>query len=252
VPNPVDQVRRPLIIAHRGASAHAPENTLAAFKLALDLGADGVELDAKLTIDGKVVVIHDQTVDRTTGSHGVVREMTLGQLKSLDAGSFFDSGFAHEQIPTLEEVFASIGARTLVNVEITNYTSVGDALPDRICDLVIQYGLQDHIIFSSFHPFNLIRTRRRLPQVPVAILTQPGAAGRLMRGPLGRLAAPRFIHPYFSDVTGASLAQEHRRGRHVNAWTVDSPEEIRRLSRMGIDGIITDDPRLARKIVEEA
>lgn len=251
MPHLIDQIHGPLIIGHRGASAHAPENTLAAFQRALELGADGVELDAKLTLDGKVVVIHDQTVDRTTGAHGVVREMTLEQLKSLDAGSFFGAEFAREQIPTLEEVFASVGAHTLVNVEITNYTSVGDALPDRICDLVIQYGLQDHVIFSSFHPFNLIRTKRRLPQVPVAILTQPGAAGRLMRGPLGRLAAPRFIHPYFSDVTETSLMQEHRRGRRVNAWTVDSPEEIRRLSRMGIDGIITDDPRLARKILEE-
>ena len=251
MPHLIDQIPGTLIIAHRGASAHAPENTLAAFKMALDMGADGIELDAKLTTDGRVVVIHDQTVDRTTGAHGVVRQMSLAQLKALDAGSGFDLSYAHEPIPTLDEVFAAVGSRTLINVEITNYTSVLDALPDRICDLVIQYDLQEHIIFSSFHPLNLIRAKRRLPQVPVAILTQPGPAGRMLRGALGRLVAPRFIHPHYSDVTEAALAQEHQHGRRVNAWTVDRPEDIRRLVSMGIDGIITDDTRLARQVMEE-
>ncbi|HEX9018545.1 MAG TPA: glycerophosphodiester phosphodiesterase, partial [Anaerolineaceae bacterium] len=123
--------------------------------------------------------------------------------------------------------------------------------PDKICDLVKKLGLQEHIIFSSFHPLNLIRAKRSLPEVPVALLTEAGAAGRLLRGPLGRLAAPKFIHPYYTDVTEASLALEHRRGRRVNVWTVDQPEDIRRLLRIGIDGIITDDPRLARQIAEE-
>lgn len=251
MPNRIDQITGTAIISHRGASAHAPENTLAAFKLAVDQGADGVELDAKMTADGQIVVIHDQTVDRTTGAHGTVRAMTLAQLKSLDAGSFFAPAFKGEPIPTLEEVFLAIGSRTLINVEITNYTSVWDALPDKICDLVKKLGLQEHIIFSSFHPLNLIRAKRRLPEVPVALLTEAGAAGRLLRGPLGRLAAPKFIHPYYTDVTEASLALEHRRGRRVNVWTVDQPEDIRRLLRIGIDGIITDDPRLARQIAEE-
>jgi glycerophosphoryl diester phosphodiesterase len=251
MPHLIDQIARPAIIAHRGASAHAPENTLSAFKMALDHNADGVELDAKLTIDGKIVVIHDQTVDRTTGAHGIVREMTLAQLKALDAGSFFDSAFSGERIPTLEEVFVAVGSRALINVEITNYTSVWDALPDKIADLVIKYGLQDHIIFSSFHPLNLMRVKRRLPNVPAAILTDVGRRGWLLRGEVGRLITPRFIHPYYTDVNEAILNYEHRRGRRVNVWTVDNPEEIRRLFKMGIDGIITDDPRLARRVVEE-
>lgn len=251
MPNLIDQLSKPVIIGHRGASAHAPENTLAAFKLALEHGADGVELDAKLTIDGRIVVIHDQKVDRTTGAHGVVREMTLAQLKELDAGSFFDASFAHEPIPTLDEVFETVGSRTLINVEITNYTSVWDALPEKICDLVIHYGLQDHIIFSSFFWGNLARTRRRLPQVPVAILTQPREKGQVLRGWAGRIFSPRFIHPYYTDVTEASLAEFHRHGQRVNVWTVDGVEDLRRLTRIGIDGIITDDPRLARQIAEE-
>lgn len=247
----IDQLTRPAIIAHRGASAHAPENTLAAFRLALEHGADGVELDAKLTTDGQVVVIHDQTVDRTTGAHGVVREMSLAQLKALDAGSFFDSAFRRERIPTLSEVFVVVGSRMFINIEITNYTSVWDALPDKIADLVIKFGLQDRILFSSFHPLNLIRIRRRLPEVPVAILTAPGKAGRLLRGEPGRWVSPHYIHPYYEDVTEQSIEQAHHRNRRVNVWTVDAPQEMRRLFKIGIDGIITDDPRLARRIMEE-
>ena len=251
--NRIDLIAPPAIIAHRGASAHAPENTLAAFRLALEHGADGIELDAKLTADGQVVVIHDQTVERTTGEQGVVRELTLAQLKALDAGSFFDSTFAGEPIPTLAEVFDAISSRALINVEITNYTSVQDALPDKIADLVIRHRLQNSILFSSFHPFNLLRVKRRLPHVPVAILTQEGAGlvGRVLRGEPGRLFSPKFIHPYYTDVNEAVLAWEHRRGRRVNVWTVNEPDAIRRLFKMGIDGIITDDPRLARRILEE-
>lgn len=245
------QTLRPLIIGHRGASALAPENTLAAFRLALEHGADGIELDAKLSLDSQVVVIHDQTVDRTTIGKGKVKELTLAQLKQLDAGNFFDSQFAAEPIPTLEEVFDEFGGKILINVELTNYASPFDALPDLVADLVIRFELQDRVLFSSFHPLNLVRIRRRLPDTPCAILTQAGADGRWMRGFWGRLAAPKIVHPYFTDVTGDYLAHEHRLGRRVNVWTVNDPETMRRLFNLGIDGIITDDPRLAREVLEE-
>jgi glycerophosphoryl diester phosphodiesterase len=249
--NRVDLIAPPAIIAHRGASAHAPENTLAAFRLALEHGADGIELDAKLTVDGHVVVIHDQTVERTTGVPGVVREMTLAQLKTLDAGSFFDSAFAGEPIPTLTEVFDVVGSRTLINIEITNYTSVRDALPDKIADLVVRHHMENTVLFSSFHPWNLIRIRRRLPQTPVALLALPGMSGWLQRSEMGRWVAPKFLHPHYTDVSNTSLVWEHRRRRRVNAWTVNEPNDIRRLLKEGIDGIITDAPRLARRILEE-
>lgn len=251
MPHLIDRIPKPLIIAHRGASAHAPENTLAAFRLALEHGADGIELDAKLTADGQVVVIHDQTVDRTTGGHGVVRKMTLAQLKKLDAGSSRKDSSQAERIPTLAEVFETVGGRTLINVEITNYTSVTDALPDRIAELVIRYGLQDSIIFSSFHPLNLIRVRRRLPKVPAAILTLPGGAGSLLRGQLGSRFSPAFMHPYFSDVNDKLVERAHARNRRVNVWTVNDRDQMLRLFNLKIDGIITDDPRLARCVLEE-
>jgi glycerophosphoryl diester phosphodiesterase len=247
----LDQFTRPAVFAHRGASAFAPENTLAAFRLALAPGADGVELDAMLCGSGEIVVIHDDTVDRTSGERGLVRQMKLAQLKSLDAGSFFAPSFAGEPIPTLDEVFAEIGSRAVINVELKNYETPTDALPDKVVDLVIRHGLQDRIIFSSFHPFNLIRVRRRLPQTPAAILTLPGKPGRLLRGWLGRMLAPKYIHPYYSDVSAENMAREHRLGRRVNAWTVNEESEMMRLINIGIDGIITDNPSLARRVLEE-
>ncbi len=164
--NLLNQLKKPLIIAHRGASAFAPENTLAAFRLAVELGADGIELDAKLSADGEVMVIHDQTVDRTTGGHGAVRELSLAQLKQLDGGHFKDVQYTGEPIPTLDEVFTEVGPRTLINVELTNYVSPLDALPDLVADLVIHHGLQDHVFFSSFHPLNLISYSPSLTRRP--------------------------------------------------------------------------------------
>lgn len=251
MPNRIFTVARPVIFAHRGASAHAPENTLAAFRLAVEHRADAIELDAKLTADGKVVVIHDQTVDRTTGERGVVRKMTLAQLKALDAGSFFDSTFARERIPTLEEVFVAVGGHLLINVEITNYASISDALPDKIIDLITRYRMEDRIIVSSFHPLNLMRIHNQMPKIPVAILALPGKGGRLARGWLGRLFSPKFIHPHYQDISSSMVRAEHRRGRLINAWTVNESEDMRRLFKLEIDGIITDDPRLARRVLEE-
>lgn len=240
---------KPAIFAHRGASAYAPENTLSAFELALRQGADGIELDAKLSADGQVVVIHDQTVDRTTGAHGRVDQLSLAQLKALDAGSSFSPQFQGERIPTLEEVFATLGKRLLINVELTNYRSATDALVPKVAELVRRHGLQDWVLFSSFHPLNLLRARRLLPSVPAGFLLLPGKAAALIYKVLGRWLSPKFVHPYFADVDPAYLAAQRRLGRGVNVWTVNQAEDMRRLFDLGVDGIFTDDPPLAQKVL---
>src|SRR4030042_5766395 len=117
---------RPTIFAHRGSSVHAPENTLAAFKLAIDQHADGIELDTKLSADGQVVVMHDDTVDRTTNGTGRIKSLTLHELKRLDAGSKFDPSFHAERIPTLAEVFETVGGKIFINVALATYTSPTD------------------------------------------------------------------------------------------------------------------------------
>lgn len=241
--------QHPLIIAHRGASRYAPENTLAAFRLAAEQGADAVELDAKLSADGEVVVIHDPTTDRTTGFRGEVRQLSLRQLKSLDAGSFFSAHFRGEPIPTLAEVFEAVGERVLINVELTNYTSPGDALVEKVVALVKNFHLEERVLFSSFHPLNLFRAQRLLPRVPTAILALPGRAGWWARAGWMRRVSPRFVHPYYTDVTPDYIARQHTRSRKVNVWTVNAGEDMARLVKDGVDGLITDDPPAACQVL---
>jgi len=242
----------PLIIGHRGASTDAPENTLAAFRQALEQGADGVELDAKLTADGQVIVIHDPTVERTTNGKGKIKELPLAALQELDAGSWKDMRFKGEKLPTLDEVFEAVGHQMLVNVELTNYADPGDALLEKVADLVKRHGVEKNIIFSSFLPNNISRIRKLLPEIPAGLLALEGNSGMLFRSFIGRWYSPQMIHPYYTDANGDYIAREHRRGRRVNVWTVDEPDDIRRLIADGVDGIITDDPKLALQIKADA
>src|SRR5512139_1882961 len=137
----LESLSQPIIFAHRGASVYAPENTIAAFKLAIAQQADAVELDVKLSADGQVIVIHDSTVDRTTNGHGKVQDMTLAELKALDAGSFFSSQYAGEKIPALEEVFEAMGKRTFINIELKNHRSHGEDLVETVCMLVKKHQM---------------------------------------------------------------------------------------------------------------
>jgi len=239
----------PLIFAHRGASKYAPENTISAFRLAVDMGADGIELDTKVSSDGVVVVMHDQTVDRTTDGTGSIANLTADALHRLDAGSRFSKEFQGEPVPTLNEVFAAVGKVLFINVELTNYASPLDALPVKVARLIQEHDLMDRVIISSFHPFNLIRFRRLLPTIPLGFLAQPGKPGAWTRSWIGSLFPQDALHPYFSDVDHKLVEHNHRHGKKVNVWTVDSQEEICRLLALKVDGIITDDPPLAKKLL---
>ena len=229
----------PKIIAHRGASAHAPENTIAAFQLALEQGADGIELDVMLSKDGHLVVIHDNTVDRTTDGKGAVRDMTLEELKSLDAGG-------GQRIPTLEEVLELFGGRFIINIELSNYVSIFNKLPIEAAKMVKNHQLGKSVIMSSFNPFNLPRFHAILPEVDLGLLTDPNKAKKWV----WRLFNYDALHPHFSDVDQVLVAALHRRNRKVNVWTVDDPQEIRRLAALGVDSIITNDPVAAREVLE--
>ena len=245
-------LHQPIIFAHRGASAHAPENTLAAFELALAQQADAIELDVKLSADGHVVVIHDATVDRTTGVHGRVRDLTLPQLKSLDAGSFFSEKYKGEKIPTLEEVFETVRNRTFINVELTNYSTPRDQLVESVCLLVKKFGLQKRVLFSSFFGFNLSKARGHLPEVPRGLLAAEGWLGAWARSfgfMFGKYAA---LHPYLNDVTPQQVQRVHRLKRRVHVWTVNAADDMRRLFHWGVDGIFTDDPQLALQVRTES
>lgn len=244
----LNSLPRPILFAHRGASAYAPENTLAAFELALRQEADAVELDAKLCADGSVVVIHDQTVKRTTDGNGRVAQLSLAQLKELDAGSHFDPAFRGERIPSLDEVLESLGKRTFINIELTNYASVLDDLPIKTAQLVQRHNLAGSVMFSSFNPVALLRARRQLPQVPIALLALPGGSGTLARSGLGRLLFYQALHPEKGDVTPELVSTSHRRGCLVNVYTVNLAEDMQQLFSMQVDGIFTDDLVLGKKM----
>ncbi len=240
---------QPAIFGHRGASARAPENTLASFKLALAQGAFGIELDAKLSSDGAVVVIHDQTVDRTTNSKGKVNGLPLAALKELDAGSHFSTDFKDEPIPTLEEVFEAVGQQLFINIELTNYASPHDRLPELAAALVRKHGLMQRVIVSSFNAANLVRFRQQLPGVPVCLLAPKGFIGLPARSLLIDWYRFSGLNPYFSDVTQAMVSGMHRKQRLVNVWTVNQPDVMHRMTELHVDSLITDDPALARQVM---
>ena len=244
----LETLPRPTIFAHRGASAHAPENTLAAFELALAQGADGIELDAKLSADGHVVIIHDATVDRTTDRQGRVKDISLAELRSLDAGGFFAEQYRGEKVPTLEEVFEALGKRMFVNVELTNYNTPGDHLVESVCMLVKKCGLQKQVLFSSFFASNLSKARGLLPEVPRGLLAFNGLLGVWARSfgfAFGRYQA---LHPNLKDVTPQQVQRVHRLKRRVHVWTVNTAEDMRRLFNWDVDAIFTDDPQLAVQV----
>jgi len=243
---------RPLIFAHRGASAHAPENTLAAFELAVAQGADGIELDAKLSADGEVVVIHDATVTRTTGGEGRVSQLTLATLRELDAGSFFSEKYKGEKIPTLAEVFETIGNHVIINVELSNYYTVPlDGLAEKVCKLVKRFGLQENVLFSSFLPSNLARARSLLPEVPRGLLAMGGWMGWWARSFGFNFGDYQVLHTNLRDVTARQIARVHRLKRRAHVYTVNTAEDIRNLLSWNVDGIITGDPKLAVEILTE-
>jgi glycerophosphoryl diester phosphodiesterase len=245
-----ENITGPVIFGHRGACALAPENTIASFKLAVEHMADFIELDAKLSADGEVMVIHDQTVDRTTNGSGRVNQLTLAQLKELDAGGKFDKKFSGEKIPTLDEVFKAVGKEIFVNVELTNYASKNDDLVTKVVAIIKANQMESQVLFSSFLPKNLAQVHNLLPEAPVGILCLEGFAGSFSRSFLLKGLSPRFLHPYLKDTTPALVEKEHKRGRKVNVWTVNAEEDLRRLFSIGVDGVFTDDPQKARKILD--
>ena len=243
---------QPIIFAHRGASAHAPENTLAAFELALAQGADGIELDVKLSADGHVVVIHDPTTDRTTGARGRVKDLSLAELRGLNAGSFYSANFSAEKIPMLEEVFEAFGKKIFINVELTNYNTPRDHLVESVCMLVKKFNVQKHVMFSSFYASNLSKARSYLPEVPCGLLAFNGLLGAWARSfgfAFGKYAA---LHPYLKDVTPQQVQRVHRLKGRVHVWTVNAEEDMRRLFGWGVDAIFTDDPQLAIRVRGES
>jgi glycerophosphoryl diester phosphodiesterase len=250
----IDALPPPLILGHRGASAYAPENTLAAFRLALEQGADGFELDVALSRDEVVVVIHDDTADRTTDGHGRVDAMTVAQLKQLDASlpGKFGAQFKGERLPTLEEVFLAFGAPAaggalppFINVELKRDTSPGRQLAAQVVALIRAHGLERRVLLSSFYYDNLRRTKRLAPELPVGLLYAPDEPLRMLSAWWFPGVRAEAQNPDAILVNALTMRWWHWRGCRVNTWTVNAEPDLRRVMRLGVDGVITNYPDVA-------
>ena len=205
-------------------------------------------MDTQLTSDGHVVVHHDKTVDRTTNGHGELFRLSLAELRELDAGSSFSEKFRGEKIPTLDEVFETIGKRALINVELKNFSTPFDNLVENVCEVVGHHAMQKNVIFSSFLPWNLWKAARILPEVPRGLIAIKGGLGMWERSFIFAFGKYDALHPNLEDVTQQQIYFVHRLKRRVHVWTVNNEQDMHRLFKWGVDAIFTDDPQLAVKV----
>lgn len=240
---------RPLVLGHRGARAYAPENTLVAFDLALQQGADGVELDVYLSKDGQVVIIHDAELERTTDGHGRVQDKTLAELQALDASHRFATQYPSARIPTLDEVLLALGNRCrCINVEIKSDSPETDGLEQAVAACITRHGLSDNILVSSFNPLALERFHQALPHIAIGFLTAAAAPE------LEQIAASLSLqarHPHFTQVDAAYMHWARERHWRVNTWTVNDPEQAVSLAALGVDALITDVPDVILSALHE-
>jgi len=228
----------PVIIeAHRGDSANAPENTLSAFRRALDLGADSIELDVHPALDGTLMVIHDSTLDRTTNGTGAIQTKTVEQLRRLDAGAWFATEFAGEKIPSLEEVFTLLaGSRTNLNIEI-KASPPGFNVPRALVNLLRRFGKERDYIVSSFNLQALLEVRKIEPKITLALI---GKGPEIL--PQAKLNRLPWIHGNFETVDEQLIALAHAEGLRVNIWTMDDPSRFAYWQGTGLDKICTNCP----------
>lgn len=234
-----------LCIGHRGAPQRAPENTLAAFALAIELGVDGIELDVQLTHDGHVVVIHDFTLERTTDGAGLAAARTLDELRRLDAGAWYGPAFGGERIPLLAEVVDLARGRCRLQVEIKG-TSPG--IPAAVARVLRDGNALDGTLVTSFAHALLPAVKDAEPRLRTGTLFRPNALPTDERAlieeaiNMARWARADAIDPHFSIVTPALVEAAHAAGLEVAAWTVDDPADMRRLTAAGIDRMTTNVP----------
>ena len=225
-----------MVIAHRGASSYAPENTLAAFDLALQLGVRHIELDVALTSDSHTVVVHDDKVDRTTNGCGLVTSHTLAALRELDAGSWFGAQFAGERIPILDEVLARYNGRAHIHIEIKGKSP---SLSQRTADLIRKHGMETQVTITSFQSVRLEEMRACAPELPMgwlvrdindSIIAQAHAIGVTQLCPRADTVTPELVH------------RLHAEGFVARAWGVSTEELMQRAVEAGVDGMTVNFP----------
>lgn len=236
-----------LNIAHRGFSSQYPENTMLAFRKAVEAGCDGIELDIHLSRDGVPVIIHDYDLRRVGGREGRVPDLTAAELGATDVSGGY-SQYGHNPVPTLREYLAYIrDHKVLTNIELKNTACPYPGLEEKALDLIREYGLLDRVYFSSFNHASMVRCKQLSPQSRCALLTecilwQPGS--------YAKAAGVDYINGYFRTLTDSYVAAIHAAGLGVQAWTVDEEEDMVRLLDQGVYGIITNKPDRLHRLLQ--
>jgi len=238
---------KPAIYAHRGASGRYPENTMSAFRAALRSGADGIEIDVQLTRDGEVVVIHDARLERTTNGSGLIQNHTLQELRQLSAGSWFHPKFHLAKIPRLTDVLAFIQQTKLtLLIELKNFLVPQPELEEKVVSLIQQYDLTHRVVISSFNFNSLLLIKELDQQIRTGLLY------------VGHLREPWQIAKQFhtdelhvprEELSPALLYESKKQGLSVVGWTVNSRLRLQQMMKLGVDGIITNYPLRARRIL---
>ncbi len=240
-------MRSPWVIAHRGASGGAPENTLAAFTRAVELGAPFIETDLHLTRDARFVAIHDATLERTTNGRGSVHEFSLAELRELDAGHWFDRQFMGQRIPTLEEILSFSREHDIVFYLEIKYDAAWGMHHALVAALQNAQNTARTVVIS-FDPSTLGALRRLDPSIMIGLLFDKDRP-ELVKSALD--VGARQICPRFSFTTPQLVEEAHRSDLHVAVWTVNKAEDMRGMISAGVDGIMTDFPDRLRAVVED-
>lgn len=203
-----------------------------------------------LSADGQVVVIHDFTLDKTTDGSGPVSARQLAELKRLDAGSWKDRYFAGERIPTLQEAIEVLGDQAIINIELKSRSFISTGLEAQVVDLVQRNHLDRRVILSSFDPLAILRVKCLNPSLVTGLLYAADLPVVLAHAWLRPLVRPDALHPEHTLVTPGYMRWAKAHGYRVNVWTVNDPDDMRRLAGLGVDAIITDRPDVLARVLE--
>jgi glycerophosphoryl diester phosphodiesterase len=243
-----------ILIAHRGASGngHAPENTLAAFQEAINIGVDCVECDVHCTKDDQIVVIHDSSLNRTTNMKGFIKEMTLSEIRNADAGSWFDQKFKEERIPTLKELLELTKGNVITVIEIK-----ADNITDKVIRDVETSEAISEVVIQSFYPAAVKAVHEIKPEIPKALLVGGAIPIRRLTSILELIhnvskIGASMLNLSSNIITPKLVKESHKRGISVWAWTVDDEIEMKKLEDMGVDGITSNYPARLKSTIGQA
>lgn len=238
-----------LNIAHRGFCGKYPENTMLAFRKAVEVGADGIEMDVQYTKDGQLVIIHDERVDRTCDGKGLVCEMTLEELQKLDASAGYRGMYGVNRIPTLREYFELVKPVKgfITNIELKTGNNEYKGIEKMVGDMIREFGLEDRIIISSFNHFTVLRMKALFPEIKCGFLVGDWIVD------LGKYAAEHgveYVHPCYIMLNEDSIKEIHSQGIGINPWTVNNEDDVRRFYKLGLNSVITNYPDMAKEVIE--